>query len=394
MSQADATMGDSVTRSKPVKLSSKADMKMTISMVADNLDKENRSPVVVKDVKASSSLADIGTKEALTKVRKKTTARVPPPLALPTSSPLSPAAEEFHLPPYVSSLPTSTTLASMMSTMSLTPPFSPHIPPPSLYQQNHQPHSHSVTAVVEQPGFISFKMRHGVVLDISANMAIRLTNTPKDSSISLSSCTTQMAVVHPKGRMLQYGPRVEVQCEDDVSVKNAKIYPRGISFTANNMALVYLLDEAGARSTSDMFHDLYATQIADTLFMESCEREGQAVTTSIQQLDKARYWRTQGSVECWVIGPVFIQQTEDGLVIVERETQQGDKFILKTSPSNGKVKVESWFLQMTASLGMESHLFLRSKDRRLHYSGETKVFTVRNAGHSAGFDEEGSLRIF
>ena len=58
------------------------------------------------------------------------------------------------------------------------------------------------------------------------------------------------------------------------------------------------------------------------------------------------------------------------------------------------MKVNSWFLQMTASLGAESHLFLRSNDRRFHYSGETKVFTVRNAGHSAGFDEEGSLRIF
>ena len=49
---------------------------------------------------------------------------------------------------------------------------------------------------------------------------------------------------------------------------------------------------------------------------------------------------------------------------------------------------------MTASLGMESHLLLRSRERRLYYSGETKVFTVRNARPSAGFDEEGSLRIF
>ena len=48
--------------------------------------------------------------------------------------------------------------------------------------------------------------------------------------------------------------------------------------------------------------------------------------------------------------------------------------------------LHSWFVQ--------SHLLLRSRDRRFHYSGETKVFTVRNARHSAGFDEEGSLRIF
>ena len=384
-------MGKGITRSQ-VTCSNKTTKKTTITMVQNDQEKENRGPLTVKEAKESSSLPDTTPKEALTKVKRKTPACVPP-LTLPTTSPLSPAAEEFHLPQYVSSMPTSNTLSSMMSTMSLTPPFSPNIPPRPIYQ-NHQPHCHSVTAVVEQPGFISLRMRHGVVLDISSNMAVRLTNTSKESSISLSSCTTQMALVHPKGRMLQYGPRVEVQCEDNISVKNAKIYPRGVSFTANNMALVYLLDEAGARSTSDMFHDLYATQIADTLFMESCQREGQAVITSIQQLDKARYWRTQGNVDCWVMGPVFIQQTEDGLVIVERETQQGDKFLLKSSPSNGKVKLNSPFVQMTASLGTESHLFLRSMDRRLHYSGETKVFTVRNAGHSAGFDEEGILRIF
>ena len=366
------------------------------TVVSTDDEKENRTPSagVKQENKASfpsSLIDDVNTNEALTKVRKKSTARVSP-LTLPTSSPLSPAAEEFHLPAYVSSLPSDNYTTSMFSSLSLTPPFSPHIPPPPAWHMNHQ--LHSVTAVVEQPGYISLRMRHGVVLDISANMAIKLKNISKDSSMALSSCTTQMAITHPKGRMLQYGPRVEVQCEDNVSVKNAKIYPRGISFTANNMALVYLLDEAGARSTSDMFHDLFATQIADTLFMESCQREREGVTTSIRQLDKAKYWRTADNVDCWVIGPVFVQQTEDGLVIVERETQQGDKFFLRASPSNGKIKLDSRFVQMTASLGAESHLFLRSRDRRLHYSGETKVFTVRNAGHSAGFDEEGSLRIF
>jgi len=359
-------------------------------------EKENRSPSVgvKREYKASSNCSlvnDVSNNEALTKVRKKSTARVAP-LTLPTSSPLSPAAEEFHLPSYVSSLPTDNSMTSMFSSLSLTPPFSPHIPPPPAWSSHHQPQT--VTAVVEQPGYISLRMRHGMVLDVSANLAIKLKNISKDSSMALSSCTTQMAITHPKGRMLQYGPRVEVQCEDNISVKNAKIYPRGISFTANNMALVYLLDEAGARSTSDMFHDLFATQIADTLFMESCQREREGVTTSIRQLDKAKYWRTADNIDCWVIGPVFIQQTEDGLVIVEKETQQGDRFLLKSSPSNGKIKLDSRFVQMTASLGAESHLFLRSRDRRLHYSGETKVFTVRNAGHSAGFDEEGSLRIF
>ena len=77
----------------------------------------------------------------------------------------------------------------------------------------------------------------------------------------------------------------------------------------------------------------------------------------------------------------------------ERE-KHGNKVVLKSSPSNGKIRFETSSLQMTASMGQESHLFLRSMDRRLHYNGETMVFTVRNAGHSAGFDEKGSLRIF
>ena len=40
----------------------------------------------------------------------------------------------------------------------------------------------------------------------------------------------------------------------------------GISFTANNCTLVYLVDVAGARTTTDMFHDLYDDNIADKLF--------------------------------------------------------------------------------------------------------------------------------
>ena len=47
-------------------------------------------------------------------------------------------------------------------------------------------------------------------------------------------------------------------------------------------------------------------------------------------------------------------------------------------------------MKITVSLGEESHLFLRSKDRRLHYNGARGVFIIRNAGPSAGFDEDGN----
>ena len=71
------TMGKSITRNQAVKMinTSKTDRKMTITMVPDDQEKENTNPAVMK---ATSSLTDVGSKEALTKVRKKTTARVPP----------------------------------------------------------------------------------------------------------------------------------------------------------------------------------------------------------------------------------------------------------------------------------------------------------------------------
>ena len=75
------------------------------------------------------------------------------------------------------------------------------------------------------------------------------------------------------------------------------------------------------------------------------------------------------------------------------ERKHGNEvFKLKSSPGNGKARLESTFLYLTASMGDESHIFVKSNDRRLHYNGN--AFVVRNAGHSAGFDESGLLRIW
>ena len=287
-------------------------------------------------------------------------------------------AQEFNIPDFVSSvplprpdflglppLPSFLTPTPPLSLPPLTPPCSPYLPPnypiyvpsasiplglfsPSVSSLSAPPPFVGVTATVEQDGFIRLKLNFEVVLEMKTNMAMRLRNPNRDTSITLAASTKHAAIIHPKGRVLVYEPRVEVQTEDDLNVKNAKVYPRGISFTANNMALVYLLDEAGARSTSDMFHDLYATNIVDTLFTESRSEEEseEAVQESIKTLDEAQYWRTQAGVDCWVFKDVFIQQTMDGLVIVERKLEDGRAATIKVSPSNGKVRLNSDFVQV------------------------------------------------
>ena len=283
----------------------------------------------------------------------------------------------FTIPDFVSSVPKSDDLFGAFPplssfynlSMSATPPpppvynyndYSPYMSMPPNYPyfmpsplssvpsmaSVSAPPDQTITAMVMEEGFIRLSLNYEVVLDITTDMAIRIQNTAKQSAVTLSESGKHASIIHPKGRVLVYEPRVEIQTEDD-TVKNAKVYPRGVSFTANNMALVYLLDEAGARSTSDMFHDLYATNIVDTLFEESCAKDiEEAVRQSIDLLDRANYWKTEAQVDCWIFNEIFVQQTVDGLVIVERTSEDGTKITMKASPSNGKIRLNSNFVQV------------------------------------------------
>ena len=114
-------------------------------------------------------------------------------------------------------------------------------------------------AQVLEPGYVSFKLNHGITVNIGPNYAIQIINDKMSSKLALSGCATQMALVHPQGRILQYAARIEVQCPGPKvnSFKSAKIWPRGISFTSTKCAITYLVDEAGTRSTSDYFFNLF-----------------------------------------------------------------------------------------------------------------------------------------
>nr|XP_050862556.1 uncharacterized protein LOC127069507 [Vespula vulgaris] len=106
-------------------------------------------------------------------------------------------------------------------------------------------------------------------------------------------------------------------------------------------------------------------------------------------LGAAQYWMTDEGVENWIINNVRISQTPDGLVRIARNS---NKYQLRTSPSNGTASLTTPFLHCTASLGQTSHLFVRRGERRMHYDGTS--FIVRNAGHSAGFDDNDQLKVY
>ena len=69
-----------------------------------------------------------------------------------------------------------------------------------------------------------------------------------------------------------------------------------------------------------------------------------------------------------------------------------EQFTLKSSPGNGKAFFRSSFFYATASVGAQEHVYVRCRERRLHFDGHS--FVVRNRRQSGGFDEEGKLRLW
>ena len=160
-------------------------------------------------------------------------------------------------------------------------------PSPGHFIPQADPEEGLFKAQVFDPGYVSLVLRRGIRVNVGPYCAIQILNPEASTNVALSGCATQMALTHPQGRVLQYNSRIEVQCpgkgqNSDVSAAtvkskgqerpwctSAKIWPRGISFTSSNCAITYLVDEAGTRSTSDYFFNLFSedyTESKNTFF--------------------------------------------------------------------------------------------------------------------------------
>ena len=166
---------------------------------------------------------------------------------------------------------------------------------------SHPSQGEALFATLVAPGFVRLCLSHGVSLDISNGLSLRINNPMMESSIAVCGLSQRAAIIHPSGRALIYSPRLEVQVKDEVSIKTAKLFPRGrVSFTADNYSLVYSLDSGGPRSTTDVFHDLLADNIVDTMFHENCLAQHTSMAVSRKQMYESQYWRTPVSLPSYL----------------------------------------------------------------------------------------------
>ncbi|GLG95963.1 Protein of unknown function [Gryllus bimaculatus] len=172
------------------------------------------------------------------------------------------------------------------------------------------------------------------------------------------------------------------------TVESCQMWYKGVSFTSEQCALVYLVDAAGTRTTTDNFCDM-GQDFSLPVFYNDSRHGPSYFQEAVSILQSSQYWVTEEGIENWIVNNVRVSQTQDGLVRVARNS---NKYQLRTSPSNGTASLTTPFLHCTASMGQTSHLFVRRGERRMHYDGAS--FIVRNAGHSAGFDEKNQLKVY
>ncbi|XP_075210361.1 wurstfest [Lycorma delicatula] len=258
-----------------------------------------------------------------------------------------------------------------------------------LYTSWREMESMEPAAIATPHGTMSLRLHNRIRVDMTLDRSVRVINFKNNIVVALGGTGSASALLHPNGRIYQYGSRVEILAHDSHgNNKYAKMWYKGVSFTSEQCALVYLVDSAGTRTTTDTFSDMNY-DFSLPIFYNDCRHGPLHVQEAVDTLRAAQYWTTDEGIENWIINNIRISQTPDGLVRIARNS---NKYQIRTSPTNGTASLTTPFLHCTASMGQTSHLFVRRGERRMHYDGNS--FIVRNAGHSAGFDDKNQLKVY
>ncbi|XP_030380201.1 uncharacterized protein LOC115628291 [Scaptodrosophila lebanonensis] len=260
------------------------------------------------------------------------------------------------------------------------------------FENNTPPPCPGSGPIAMSNGTIQLRLREGVRIDMTLDKAVRVLNQRSMVAVALSRNCSNSALIHPNGRILQSGSKVEIVTYDGMKTNNfvryAKMWYKGVSFTSESCALIYLVDTAGTRTTTDNFTDLTKDYTLAVFYDDS--RHGPSfVPDAHEVIANSSYTCAEDGTEVYDINGFRITQAADGLV---KLTRQHNKCLIRTSPGNGSATLTTPGIHCTASLGKTSHLFVRRNEKRMHFDGS--CFIVRNAGHSAGFNENNLLIVY
>jgi hypothetical protein len=91
------------------------------------------------------------------------------------------------------------------------------------------------------------------------------------------------------------------------------MWHKGVSFSAEACALVYLVDAAGTRTTTDSFSDM-SGDFSVPVFLGESEFGLDNLQQCMSYVQNLQYWITDDGIENWLINGIRISQAPDGMV--------------------------------------------------------------------------------
>lgn len=237
--------------------------------------------------------------------------------------------------------------------------------------------------LVTNYGTVSVILRHNMRVDISVDCAVRVVNFSKRCTAAISCHGDRSCVCHPCGRAMQEGINVDMA----TGRRLAKISSRGVTFTALNHGLVYLVDPSGTKSTRERFRNLNY-DLPMSVFYSKSERGMEIFQDCYELMSRARQRTAQNGDEVWIVGNVRIKQTPWGDVQVSCDS---GRRVIWSSPTAGNISVTTPFVKMSVSCDPSRYILVRAGQKRI--IGTSDGFTVRNGSQRAGFDIRGRLTL-
>ncbi|XP_075534928.1 uncharacterized protein LOC142570428 [Dermacentor variabilis] len=237
--------------------------------------------------------------------------------------------------------------------------------------------------VVTSYGTVSVILQDSIRVDIATDGSVRVVNFAMHCTAAINSSGDSSCVCHPCGRVLQEGENVDMVS----GTRLAKVSGRGVTFTALNHGLVYLVDASGTKSTTERFRNLFY-DLPLSVFHSNQEQGTERFRECFRLVREARQRSTRNGDEIWLVGSVRIKQTPWGDVQVSRDS---GRRVVWTSPTAGTISVATPLVKIALSVDPSRFFFVKMGQKKISASAE--AFTVRNGSQSAGFDNQGRVTL-
>lgn len=219
----------------------------------------------------------------------------------------------------------------------------------------------------------------------------------------VSGSTINATIFHPNGRIFQNDSRIDLVAFDGLNQNNllryAKICHKGISFMAKGIPVVYLVDEAGLRSSIDHFIHIekdcamdvfnrysqcvcgsskYKNSIDNPLFFcsKTIPHNSFPFNDAVNVMKKSHHTQESNGSEVLEVNQIRITSNNDGTIrycfskyIFVMKANNKNLFFsiermnksccIRINPHKAAVTLTSPHIHATASMGKSPHLFLR-----------------------------------